>query len=295
MGDAYSTFLILNVKLASGRNAYGSREMTLWLPLFIRYMREVHGISLVVIKVRDVEATAASASTHLGGWAVDFRSWNLTASERNKVIYEATRLGMPIHYRITSQGFQPHLHGMLNVGYWTPCKYQIDATKAGKSGLASGSADRDRSHRPPLSEWKTYQQGIEAMRLALTPTTPKKDEDMPLTEADAKLVADHVWTHIVTSGGPKTTALALAQSRNYDEAQSAALAIIAANVRALAARDGVAVDEKAIVAGVVTGLSGVIHDTVVNSIQRALADIDAAEADEIAEAVVTELTDRLAV
>lgn len=117
---------------------------------------------------------------------------------------------------------------------------------------------------------------------------------MPLTEADAKLVAAHVWNTMVTSGGPKTTALTLAQSRNYDEAQSVALGQIAASLRALASKEGVDVDEKAIVAGVVTGLSGVIHETVVASIQRALADIDAAEAGEIAEAVVNELNQRLA-
>lgn len=293
MGDAYTTFKIPGVKLASGRDAYGSREMTVWLPLFIRYMRQRHGISLVVIKVRDVEATAASASTHLGGWAVDFRSWNLTASERSKVIYEATRLGLPIHYRIKSQGFDPHLHGMLNVGYWTPCKYQIDATKVGQSGLARKGADLDSKHRPPIHEWKNYKQGVETMRLALNLTT-KKDEDMPLTEADAKLVASHVWNTMVTAGGPKTTALALAQSRNYDEAQSVALGQLAASMRALASKEGVDVDEQAIVAGVVTGLSGVIHETVVASIQHALADIDAAEAGEIAEAVVNELNQRLA-
>ena len=167
---ATSLYRIDGVKLSSGKQAYGSREMSLWLPTFIRYMRKIHGINLVHIKVADLRYSAASARTHLLGYARDTRTWSLTAAQSALVVREETRLGCPGHRRTRGQGFQPHDHSMLNVGYTTPCSYQITATKNGRDGLARNGFDLDRNHRPP-QPWPLWQQGLAIMLVALNPPT----------------------------------------------------------------------------------------------------------------------------
>ena len=155
----YPMYRCGDLRLSNGNVAFGSREMSVWLPLFVEYMRVVHGITLVIIKVAETREGSGSARTHYGGWAVDFRSWNLATAQREKVIREAARFGLILHYRTTDQGFEPHLHGMLNVGRWTPCSYQIDATRNGRDGLARNGTDREKSIRPP-SAWGTYTTGV---------------------------------------------------------------------------------------------------------------------------------------
>lgn len=167
-------YRIDGVKLASGKQAYGSQEMSVWLPVWIRYMREVHKITIVVIKVADQQATAVSAGTHLRGYAVDQRTWHLTATKQQIVVREATQYGMPCHRRTKAQGFEPHNHGMLDVGYTTPCSYQIARTKAGRDGLSRNGPDRDKAHRPPQSEWLDWKAGVAAMLRRLDP--PKLTE-----------------------------------------------------------------------------------------------------------------------
>lgn len=156
------------VKLTNGKQAYGSREMSIWLPLFIRYLREIHKINLVITKVADLAPTAKSASTHVGGYAVDTRTWNLTTAQQRKVVYEGTRLGMPNHRRYRSQGFDPHNHGMLDVGYTTNCSYQITRTRNGRDGLARNGVDLDKAYRPK-QPWMGWKAGVETMQRELNP------------------------------------------------------------------------------------------------------------------------------
>lgn len=162
------------VKLSVGKQAYGSREMAAWLPVFIRFMREVHGIRLTIIKVADLTSSPVSADTHLRGYAVDERTWSLTAAQRRLVVLESTRYGRPTHLRVKSQGFDPHAHSMLDVGYKTPCSYQLDRTRQGRDGLARNGVDLDRASRPPQSEWLDWRAGIAAMLRVLDP--PKVSE-----------------------------------------------------------------------------------------------------------------------
>lgn len=292
MGDALVA--IPGVKLASGKQAYGSPEMAAWLPVFIRFQRVVRGVVVVVIKTADLTATAASSTTHLLGYATDKRSWNMTAAERNQMIEDATRYGMPEHYRIKAQGLTPHVHGMLAVGYSTPCSCQITATRNGRDGLAKNGPDLDKAHRPPLSQWLGYSAGIAAMNARINAVLNPQEEDMPLTEADAALVARKVWSQMLTAGGQKSAIQAIAESNVKDEAQSVALGRLAAQVSALSGQLEVAVDEGAIVAGVVASITDKLTDSVLAAIAMHLADIEDAEAESIATAVVDELAKRVA-
>lgn len=166
-------YRIDGVKLSNGKQAYGSYEMSIWLPVYIRYMWEVHRIRITVIKVADLTATVVSAATHVGGYAADTRTWSLTAKQMQTHVREGTRLGYPNHNRTRAQGFDAHNHGMLDVGYRTNCSYQIDRTRQGRDGLARNGRDLDADHRPP-QPWMDWKAGLAAMLRELNP--PKLTE-----------------------------------------------------------------------------------------------------------------------
>lgn len=173
---ASTLYRIDGIKLSNGKQAYGSKEMSVWLPVFVRLMREVHGIRLTIIKVADLTATVQSAGTHLRGYAVDERTWSLTVAQQRQLVYQSTRYGRPTHLRTKAQGFDPHAHSMLDVGYATPCSYQITRTKQGRDGLARNGADLDKGHRPP-QPWPGWAVGLTQMLVALgeaslKPATP---------------------------------------------------------------------------------------------------------------------------
>lgn len=168
---ATTLYRIDGVKLSNGKQAYGSKEMSAWLPVYIRYMWEIHKIRIVVIKVADLSATVASASTHVGGFAWDGRTWNITVAQQRKHIYESTRFGGLGTLRTRSQGFTPHSHNMLDVGRWTNCSYQIAAIKRGRTGLGAGGNkgyDPDKAYRPD-QPWPLWAVGLAAMLAALNP------------------------------------------------------------------------------------------------------------------------------
>lgn len=171
MGSSYTLYRIDGVKLANGKQAYGSREQAAWYPVYKRYMWEIHKIRITTIKIADLSATAVSARTHLGGWATDERTWSLTEAQNRKCIYESTRLGRPEHGRVKSQGFVRHRHSMLDVGYTTPCSYQIARTKRGLDALARNGPDRDKRSRP-AQPWPKWNVGLALMLKELNPPAP---------------------------------------------------------------------------------------------------------------------------
>lgn len=166
--SATTLYRIDGVKLANGKQAYGSREMSVWLPTYIRYMWETHRIRLTVIKVADMAATLVSARTHVGGNAWDGRSWTLTSAQMRTHIAESTRFGCPGAYRVRSQGFTPHTHNMLHTKHWTQVTYQIAALLRGRDGLARNGPDLDRAHRP-AQPWPDWKDGLAAMLEILEP------------------------------------------------------------------------------------------------------------------------------
>ena len=166
---ATTLHLIPGVKLSNGKQAYGSREMAAWLPVFVRYLKVKHKITLITIKVADTSATAASAATHVGGYALDTRTWSLTVAQQRTVVAEGTRYGLPNCLRTRAQGFDPHNHGMLDVGAKTKCSYQIDALRRGRDGLARNGADPDAKWRPKQADWMRWDKGLAKMLIALDP------------------------------------------------------------------------------------------------------------------------------
>lgn len=300
----YTKTRIADMALASGRAAYGSPEMAALLPLFVEYLRLKHGIKLVLIKVWEDTASSASASTHVGGWAVDVRSWNLTAEQRRTVIYEATKYGIPIYYRTAADGFDPHFHGMVNAGRLTPCSYQIDSMRNGRNGLRNNAIDRDKALRPAQSAWLSYGSAVAALRAEIaglkTPAPSNDIEEFIMSlspeakKAFINEVALAVWNMQVTAGGKKAVITAVAESNVRDAAQSDALVRISAQLSALASKQGVPVDQKAIVAGVVAGITDKLEGAVNAAVKMHLPDIDSDELDSIAVAVVDELASRIA-
>lgn len=157
------------VKLTSGKQAYGSREMAAWLPVFMRYLKAKRKITLQVIKVADTSPTKASADTHTDGHSADSRTRSLTAAQQQRVIYDGTKYGLVNFRRTKSQGFEPHNHGALNTGGKTNSSYQIAAAKVGRDGLARNGRDLDGAHRPESSKWLRWDKGVAAMLAELDP------------------------------------------------------------------------------------------------------------------------------
>lgn len=290
MGD--SVVKIPGINLASGKQAYGSPEMAAWVPVFAEYMWLIHGIRITWIKFSDPTSDGASATTHQGGYAGDRRSWDQTGRNNNLITYEATKFGFIEHGRTVAQGFDPHYHGMLNVGFTTPCSYQIAATRNGRNGLARNGVDLQKAVRPPQTAWLRATAGITAMRAAIA--AAKKENDMALTDADANKIALAVWNMQLTAGGKKPAIQALAESNVKDTAQSLALVNIGAGLSALAKQTGTRIDEKALASTIVAGLTGKLTAAVQAAVKQHLGDIKDAEVDSIATAVADEFAKRVA-
>ena len=293
---AYKTVPIPGIRLASGRQAYGSAEMAAWMPVFTEYMWVCHGLRLRWVKTLDASSSGSSASTHQGGWAGDRRTRELTDKENDLVVCEATRYGYPEHLRVPDQGFEAHGHGMLDVGYKTPCSYQITATRNGRDGLARNGVDRQKKVRPAQSKWLGYRAGIVAMQAAIAAAKQpaKKEEYMALTDAEISRIVTAIRATPVTANGKKQNLIDhMAAGFVDDRTQSTALVRLTAQVSALAAKTGAQVDEGAIVAGVVAGIAGQLSDAVHAAIRLHLRDIEDAEVDAIATSVADELARRV--
>lgn len=295
MGDS-TVVKIPGTLLASGRQAYGSPQMAEWLPVFTQYMWVVHGIRLTWIKINDPSSGGVSSTSHQGGFAADRRTWSLDLADNRRVLYEATKHGCPEYLRTEAQGFEPHGHSMLDVGYKTPCSYQITAMRNGRDGLARNRVDPDATRRPPKSQWLGYRAGITAMRAAIAAAnkTIAQEDDMPITDADAAKIALKVWQMQLTAGGKKIALQALAESNVKDTAQSAALVSIGGQLSALAKQVGAPIDEKALASTIIAGLTGKLSAAVHAAVREHLADIRDDELDSIATAVADEFAKRVA-
>lgn len=87
---------------------------------------------------------AASAGTHDGGGAVDFRVRNLSVSEKAALVVATRKVGFASWHRLTSEGnWVEHCHAIaigdpdLSAG----ARAQVAAYKAGKNGLANKHSD----------------------------------------------------------------------------------------------------------------------------------------------------------
>ena len=85
-----------------------------------------------------------SGSTHLGGGAADLRTWNLTGTERDNLIYELRKRGGIAWYRDAAHGgFEPHVHVVVRdePGLSSGAQWQVDEYDAGRNGLGNGGRD----------------------------------------------------------------------------------------------------------------------------------------------------------
>lgn len=125
-----------------------------WLPV---YEAELQRRKLLTgpLKIYQLIGNAsASADTHSQGGAFDIS--DLPGREDLVV---ARQMGADATWsRTKAQGFStPHIHGVLTgCPHNAPARYQIDAVRAGKNGLASGGAD---DGPRPLSG-RTWREGI---------------------------------------------------------------------------------------------------------------------------------------
>ena len=168
----------------NGRDAMACRHMGAWWPEFVRLVRAELGVSLEIIQARG--GAAASAGTHRDGTALDLRTWRFTLSVVREIVRLAREAGAPATwYRTRAQGFDPHIHLVLDCDCRSNADYQIAAVKAGFNGLAKGGRG-GRDDGPKPSAWRNNVSGLLWVRQRLRALVSgweeymagKTDEDM---------------------------------------------------------------------------------------------------------------------
>jgi hypothetical protein len=105
-------------------------------------------------------SVGASAGTHSGGGAVDLSGAALSADQIKLVVFMLRRVGFAAWHRAPSEGnWGSHIHAINKTApdLSSQAKSQVAAYMAGKSGLASGKADKHAAlGAPRTATWKSY-------------------------------------------------------------------------------------------------------------------------------------------
>lgn len=109
----------------------------------IRAVEILAGVDLVVVQGGYRASSSYSAATHAGLGVFDIRSWNLTARQRDRVVLYFRKLGAVAWYRSRAQGFEPHLHVVMDYdrSAHLSAQKQAEDYHNGKNGLANGGRD----------------------------------------------------------------------------------------------------------------------------------------------------------
>ena len=181
----------------SGDPAYACQHMAAWWPLFKAIVKQELILDLEIIQA--LGGATASAGTHgPPGTALDLRSWKFTDTQNLAIVARARKYGAPATWlRTKAQGFDPHVHLVLDCPCTSPADYQITAVKQGYNGLGSGGRKGPDTHPKP-DVWRTYAQGIALM-----------EDDMALSTDDKNWIANQIaqvnpWK--ATYGSPDDTA-----------------------------------------------------------------------------------------
>lgn len=105
---------------------------------------------------------AASAGTHDGGGAVDFRARTLTAAKKTAAVVALRRVGFAAWLRLTSEGdWVEHIHCIAigDAELSRGAKNQVTAYKAGRNGLANNRADNATRAYVNVT-WESYKASI---------------------------------------------------------------------------------------------------------------------------------------
>src|SRR5688500_14458383 len=101
------------------------------------------GGMLVPVQGSFNEGVSASAGTHDRAGCWDWRSWNLTADQRNRKIRFDRDHGCGTYYRTAAEGFDPHFHGILlsDAPMHPATSSQRTSYISGRNALASNGPD----------------------------------------------------------------------------------------------------------------------------------------------------------
>lgn len=263
----------------SGDPAYACQHMGAWWPLFKAIVKQDLNLDLEIIQA--MGSATASAGTHgPPGTALDLRSWKFTTAQTLAVVARARKYGAPATWlRTTAQGFDPHVHLVLDCPCISPADYQITAVKQGYNGLGSGGRGGTDTHPKP-DVWRNHAQGIALM-----------EDDMALSNEDKTWLTNEIargaelavnrahWQPVI----PGDTGMAGSSWRNNIRHQSATVSSVLAIVQGLAAKAGVDVDEAAIAREVAASIAPVLRAALVEAVRAG------GTPDAIADAVVAKL------
>ena len=247
----------------SGDPAYACPHMGAWWPLFKAIVKQDLGLDLEIIQA--MGSASASAGTHgPPGTALDLRSWRFTTAQTLAVVARARKYGAPATWlRTTAQGFDPHVHMVLDCPCTSPADYQITAVKQGYNGLGSGGRGGTDTHPKP-DVWRNHAQGIALMEADMALSDSDKSWLRNEIAAGAKLAVERVlWDALV----PGRSDMGGSSIRNNLLHQSNAATQTVALVQQLAAKSGVDVDEAAIAREVAASVAPVLRSALVDAVK----------------------------
>lgn len=155
-----------------GSAAYACQHVAAWWPPFVAIVKQDLGLDLEIIQA--LGNGSQSGGTHgAPGTALDLRTWKFTLAQTLAIVARARKYGAPATwYRTEAQGFDPHMHLVVDCPCVSPADYQITAVKQGYNGLGTGGRKGPDTHPKP-DVWRNHAQGIALM-----------EEDMALSAAD---------------------------------------------------------------------------------------------------------------
>ena len=122
-------------------------------------LQRLLGMDLRVVQGSYSGGVGASAGTHNGGGALDIDDTGMSEATRNKVVFEARRVGFAAWWRPTRPGvWGSHFHA---VAIGCPdladvAERQVLEYYEGGDGLVGGNPDPHRSLNAPKQTWERY-------------------------------------------------------------------------------------------------------------------------------------------
>ena len=133
-------------------------HLAAWWPVYTELVDDRLGVALEIIQAKG--KGAQSGGTHADGTALDLRTWRFTSQQVLVLVALAREMGArATWYRTQAQGFDPHIHLVLDCPCTSAADYQTAAVDQGYNGLGAGGRGGRDTHPAPSTR-RDYAAGI---------------------------------------------------------------------------------------------------------------------------------------
>ena len=133
-------------------------HLAAWWPVYTDLVDDRLGVALEIIQAKG--QGSQSGGTHADGTALDLRTWRFTSQQVLVLVALAREMGArATWYRTKAQGFDPHIHLVLDCPCKSAADYQTAAVDQGYNGLGAGGRGGRDTHPAPSTR-RDYAAGI---------------------------------------------------------------------------------------------------------------------------------------